>query len=63
MTNLTTPKKNKNYFDDDEIYIYYDKNEKSTAAMTNKRNKRKMLETRTETKNKNIYTKLQMDNI
>jgi hypothetical protein len=63
ITNLTTPKKNKNYFDNDEIYIYYDKNEKSTAAMTNKRNKRKMLETRTETKNKNIYTKLQMDNI
>ena len=63
MINLSTPKKNKNYLDDDEIYIYYDKNEKSTAAMTSKKNRRKVMETRTENKNKNIYTKLQMDNI
>ena len=63
MTNLSTPKKNKNNLDDDDIYIYYDKNEKSTAAMTSKKNRRKVMETRTENKNKNIYTKLQMDNI
>ena len=59
MTNLSTPKKNKNNLDDDDIY----KNEKSTAAMTSKKNRRKVMETRTENKNKNIYTKLQMDNI
>jgi len=63
ITNLSTPKKHKSYLDDDEIYIYYDKNEKSTAAMTSQKNRRKVMETRTENKNKNIYTKLQMDNI
>ena len=63
IMNLSTPKKHKSYLDDDEIYIYYDKNEKSTAAMTSKKNRRKVMETRTENKNKNIYTKLQMDNI
>ena len=61
--NLSTPKKSKNYFDKKEIYVYYDKNETSTAAMTGKKVKRKIMETRSENKNKNIYTKLQMDNI
>ena len=62
IINLSTPKKNKNYLDNKEIYIYYDKNETSTAAMTGKKIKRKIMDTRSEKKNKNIYTKLQMDN-
>ena len=61
MINLTTPKKTKNHLDKNEIYIYYNKNESSTAAMTGKKERRKIMETRSENKNKNIYTKLQMD--
>ena len=61
IVNLSTPKKSKNYLDKNEIYFYYDKNQSSTAAMTSKKERRKMMSTRTESKNKNIYTKLQMD--
>ena len=63
MINLSTPKKSRNYLDKHEIYVYYGKNETSTAAMTGKKLKRKIMETKSENKNKNIYTKLQMDNI
>ena len=63
IINLTTPKKTKKYLDKDEIYIFYDRNATSTAAMTNKNEKKKTMHTRTENKSKNIYTKLQMDNI
>ena len=58
---LTTPKKRKNYLDKDEIYVYYDRNQSSTAAMTGKKERKKIMNTRTENKNKRIYTKLQMD--
>ena len=54
MISLTTPKKSKNHLDKNEIYIYYNKNESSTAAMTGKKERRKIMETRSENKNKNI---------
>lgn len=61
IINLSTPKKSKSFLDKNEIYFYYDKNQSSTAAMTSKKEKRKIMTTRTESKNKKIYTKLQMD--
>ena len=64
---LSTPKKNKNSLNKNEIYVYYDKNEGSTAVMTGKKERKKNItmtkNTLTEKKNKNIYTKLQMDNV
>ena len=63
LLNLTTPKKAKNYLDKNEIYVYYGKTETSTAAMTNKKERRKIMSMKTESKNKNIYTRLQMDNV
>ena len=59
--NLSTPKKRNNYWDKNEIYVYYDRNQSSTAAMTGKKERKKIMNTRTENKNKSIYTKLQMD--
>lgn len=63
IVNLSTPKKTSNYLDKNEIYYFYDKNQASTAAMTNKKDSKRTMGMRKETKNKNIYTKLQMDNI
>ena len=64
---LSTPKKSKNSLNKNEIYVYYDKNEGSTAVMTGKKERKKNItmtkNTLTEKKNKNIYTKLQMDNV
>ena len=55
IINLSTPK-SKNSLDKNEIYFYYDKNQSSTAAMTSKKERKKIMNTRTESKNKNIYT-------
>lgn len=68
---IRTPKKNnKNYLDKNEIYVYYNnKNEGSTAVMTGKKERKKnninmnVKSLTTDKKNKNIYTKLQMDNL
>ena len=60
--NFFTPKKQKSSLDKNEIY-FYNKNE-STTALTGKKDKQKLLfDNKTDKKRKDVYTKLQMDNV
>lgn len=61
--NFNTPKKPNNNSDKNDIYYYY-KNASSTAALTQKKERKKLFfDSKTEKKRKDIYTKLQMDNV
>ena len=63
LINLNTPKKPKNNLDKNDIYYYY-KNVSTTAALTQQKERKKLFfDSKTEKKRKDIYTKLQMDNV
>ena len=63
LINFNTPKKPKNNLDKNDIYYYY-KNVSTTAALTQQKERKKLFfDSKTEKKRKDIYTKLQMDNI
>ena len=61
--NLKTPKKQKNNLNKNDIYYYY-KNVSTTAALTQEKERKKLaFDNKTEKKRKDIYTKLQMDDV
>jgi hypothetical protein len=61
--NLNTPKKQKNILDKNDIYYYY-KNVSTTAALTQEKQRKKLIfDNKIEKKRKDIYTKLQMDDV
>lgn len=60
--NYYTPKKQTKHLDKNDIYIYYRK-ESTTAALTGKKERKRLLEDNTGKKRKDVYTKLQMDNV
>ena len=61
--NLKTPKKQKNNLNKNGIYYYY-KNVSTTAALTQEKERKKLaFDNKTEKKRKDIYTKLQMDDV
>ena len=63
LINFNTPKKPKNNLDKNDIYYYY-KNVSTTAALTQQKERKKLFfDSKTEKKRKDIYTKLQMDNV
>ena len=62
LTNFYTPKKQRNHLDKNDIYIYY-KKESTTATLTGKKERRKLFESNTDKKRKDVFTKLQMDNV
>ena len=63
LINFNTPKKSKNNLDKNDIYYYY-KNVSTTAALTQQKERKKLIfDSKTEKKRKDIYTKLQMDNV
>ena len=63
LINFNTPKKSKNNLDKNDIYYYY-KNVSTTAALTQQKERKKLFfDSKTEKKRKDIYTKLQMDNV
>ena len=59
--NYYTPKKQRNSFDKNN-FIYYEK-EPTTASLTFRKERKKLIENKTDKKRKDVYTKLQMDNI
>ena len=61
--NFNTPKKPKDNLDKNDIYYYY-KNVSTTAGLTQQKERKKLFfDSKTEKKRKDIYTKLQMDNV
>lgn len=58
--NYYTPKKQRNNFDKNN-YIYY-QNESTTAALTGKRERKKIFENK-DKKGRDVYAKLQMENV
>jgi hypothetical protein len=63
LINFNTPKKSENNLDKNDIYYYY-KNVSTTAALTQQKERKKLIfDSKTEKKRKDIYTKLQMDNV
>ena len=63
LINFNTPKKPKNNLDKNDIYYFY-KNVSTTAALTQQKERKKLIfDSKTEKKRKDIYTKLQMDNV
>ena len=64
LMNYYTPKKQRNHVDKNDIYLYY-KKESTTATLTGKKEeRRKVFESNTtDKKRKDVYTKLQMDNV
>jgi hypothetical protein len=62
LDNFYTPKKQRNHLDKNDIYIYY-KKESTTATLTGKKERRKLFESNTDKKRKDVFTKLQMDNV
>ena len=55
-----TPKKQRNNYDKSN-YIYYQND--TTAALTGKKEKKNVFQNKTDKKRKDVYTKLQMDNL
>ena len=63
LINFNTPKKSENNLDKNDIYYYY-KNVSTTAALTQQKERKKLIfDSKIEKKRKDIYTKLQMDNV
>jgi hypothetical protein len=61
--NLKTPKKQKSNLDKNDIYYYY-KNVSTTAVLTQEKVRKKLIfDNKTEKKRKDIYTKLQMEDV